>query len=86
MKLIWNKPTHRGFFLRAEDYFGYVKNLASTRAELETGIKRIEEDYQDRSKIAQGLAKMPYIRELNDIQQRYSQGLDIHSHGESYIE
>ena len=26
MRLSLNIPTHRGFFLRAEDFFGYIKN------------------------------------------------------------
>lgn len=86
MKLAWNKPTHRGFFLRAEDFFGYVKNLTKVRAEMEDDIERIEREYQHRSEYSKGLARMPHARELNDIQQRYGEGLDIHSHGESYLE
>ncbi|HBX69758.1 MAG TPA: hypothetical protein DEH25_10390 [Chloroflexi bacterium] len=29
---------------------------------------------------------MPYASELNALQQRYGEGLDVHSHGESYLE
>ena len=35
MKLTWNKRTRRGFFLRAEDFFGYIKTLTRIRAEFE---------------------------------------------------
>jgi len=38
MKLVWSKRSHRGFFLRAEDFFGYVKQLSKTRAELESDL------------------------------------------------
>ena len=30
-RLVWNKRTRRGFFLRAEDFFGYVKQQTLTR-------------------------------------------------------
>jgi predicted ATPase len=85
-KLTWNKRTHRGFFLRAEDFFGYVKQLGKTRVELEQGLERVEYEYAERSKFAQNQAKMAYTRELNDLKNRYGDGLDIHSHGESYLE
>ena len=86
MKLVWNKRTHRGFFLRAEDFFGYVKQLNKTRVELERDLQRVNEEYADRSRFTQGQARMAYARELNAIQNRYGEGLDVHSHGESYLE
>src|SRR5438034_10501964 len=33
-RLAWRRRTHRGFFLRAEDFFGFTKRLATLRAEL----------------------------------------------------
>ncbi len=45
----------------------------------------IEDEYQDRSKFAADLARQPYTRELSAIQQRYGDGLDTHSHGESFL-
>ena len=86
MKLVWSKRTQRGFFLRAEDFFGYVKQLSKTRAEMERDIRAVDDEYQGRSEYARGLAKMPYASELHDIQRRYGEGLDVHSHGESYLE
>ncbi len=86
MKLTWNRRTSRGFFLRAEDFFGYVKQLSKTRAELERDMRAVDDEYAGRSEYARGLAKMPYTSELNDLQQRYGEGLEVHSHGESYLE
>jgi len=86
MKFAWNKPTHRGFFLRAEDFFGYIKRLNVTRAELELDLQRVDEEYADRSQFAKNQAKMAYARELQGLRQRYGDGLDAHSHGESYLE
>lgn len=35
--------------------------------------------------MAKDLAKMPYTRELSDIERRYGNGLDSQSHGESFL-
>ena len=86
VKLIWNKRTRRGFFLRAEDFFGYIKQQTKTRTELLNDLQRVEEEYTNHSLFTQGLARMAYVRELNDIKNRYGEGLDVHSHGESYLE
>ena len=34
LRLSWNKKATRGFFVRAEDFFGFTKRLARERAEL----------------------------------------------------
>ena len=34
VKLVWNQRVRRGFFLRAEDFFGFTKALSKLRAEL----------------------------------------------------
>ena len=85
-KLTWQQRTHKGFFLRAEDFFGYAKTLAQSRAEMEQEMQAIDAEYQGRSESAKGLAKMAYTRELNDMRQRYGDGLlDGASHGESFL-
>jgi predicted ATPase len=84
-RLAWQKRTHKGFFLRAEDFFGYARRLAQMRAELENELRLVDETYQGRSKMAIDLAKMPFAREIGDLEQRYGSGLDSHSHGESFL-
>lgn len=85
LRLSWQKRTHKGFFLRAEDFFGYVKNITQTRQELEEEYQAVDKAYAGRSKLAVSLAKMPYATELNDLKQRYGEGLDSRSHGESFL-
>lgn len=85
-RLSWSKRTHRGVFLRAEDFFGYVKGLAATRAEMEQDLANLDEAYQDRSAEALGWARLPYQTELGDMKHRYGRGLEAYSHGESFIE
>ncbi len=86
LKLVWNQRTTRGFFLRAEDFFGYIKQVAQTRTELEREMRSVEGDYLGRSQYAKDLARMPYARELKDLETRYGEGLEFHSHGEGYLE
>jgi predicted ATPase len=85
LKLSWNKRTHRGFFLRAEDFFGYARNLAKMRQELREDIYTVDRDYKSRSQYAITQAKTPYKKELHGIEQRYGEGLDVNSHGESFL-
>lgn len=85
MRLTWNKRTRKGFFLRAEDFFGYAKKLAQMKVELDQDIQRVERDYKDRSSFATDLAKSAYVNELGEIQRRYGDGLDTASHGESFL-
>lgn len=85
LNLVWNKRTHRGFFMRSEDYFGYVKRLVRVKAEMEREMQRIDQEYEGRSNYARGLAKMAYARELQAMQDDYGEGLDSQSHGESYL-
>lgn len=85
LQLSWNRRTHRGFFLRAEDFFGYAKTQAQLRQEMEAELNAVDRDYQGRSKLATDLAKTPYTRELGDMKQRYGDGLDARSHGESFL-
>lgn len=84
-RLVWNKRTRRGFFLRAEDFFGYARRMAQIKAEMQRDMAAVDEEYGGRSALARDLAKMPYARELGDMQNRYGEGLDNQSHGESFL-
>ncbi|MGH7456991.1 MAG: AAA family ATPase [bacterium] len=87
-KLSWQRRTHKGFFLRAEDFFGYAKRLTQMREDMENDLRAIDEEYKDkgRSQTAIGLAKMGYARELQDMKRQYGEGgLDSYSHGESFL-
>lgn len=86
LRVAWNKRTRRGFFLRSEDFIGYVKRQAQTRAEMEAEVQRVDIDYEGRSEMAKGLARMPFVRELHDMKERYGEGLEVRSHGEQYLD
>ena len=84
LKLVWARRTFRGFFLRAEDFFGFTKQLSKMRAEFLAELARIDA-YTDRSEYAKGLAKMPAATSLADMERRYGVNLDENSHGQSFL-
>jgi predicted ATPase len=85
LKLSWSARKHAGFFMRSEDFFGFVKWNQATRREFERELQAIDEEYASRSELARSLAKMPILNQLADMRQRYGEDLDANSHGESYF-
>ena len=85
LKLTWRQRARRGFFLRAEDFFGFTKSLSKMRAELQARLAEIEIEYQDRSAYAKGFAQLPIRSSLADMERRYGVDLDANSHGQSFL-
>jgi len=85
LRLVWNKRTRRGFFLRAEDFFGFVKRVAQMRAELQARLGEIAVEYRDASPHARGLASGPVNASLQELQSRYGDDFDAASHGETFL-
>ncbi len=85
LRLVWTKRTLKGFFLRAEDFFGYAKQITQTRQELESDLSNVDRDYVGRSLLAKDLAKLPYRNEVGALKRRYGDGLDARSHGEGFM-
>jgi predicted ATPase len=85
LRLSWSRRTHKGFFLRAEDFFGFTKYVARLRAELQGRLAEIDVEYETRSAYAKGLAAGPPAASLAELEQRYGIDLDANSHGESFL-
>lgn len=85
LRLGWTARTHRGFFLRAEDFFGFQRRLASERVELEQRLVEIDGEYQDRSAWAKGLAAGPVRSSLAGMERRYGRDPDARSHGQAFL-
>jgi predicted ATPase len=86
LQLVWSRRTKRGFFLRAEDFFGFTKRLAVMRADLLARLAEIEVEYADRSAYARGLAAGPARASLSALEARYGADLDANSHGQSFLQ
>jgi predicted ATPase len=85
LRLAWAHRTHRGFFLRAEDFFGFARTLARSRDEMRQRVTDVEAEYRDRTAHARGLALGPAQASLADMEQRYGTDLDANSHGQAFL-
>lgn len=85
LRAVWSRRMHRGFFLRAEDFFGFVQRLQRERAELEARLVEIEREYVGRSELAKRLATGPVAASLGAMEANYGEDLDANSHGESFL-
>jgi predicted ATPase len=87
LRLSWTKRATRGFFLRAEDFFGFTKRLARLRAELMQEMLEAAQQYKasDRSQTALGLKQGPLAASLAEMEKRYGAELDANSHGQSFL-
>lgn len=85
LSLVWNRRVRRGFFLRAEDFFGFTKALAKLRAELLADLSAIDAEFAGRSDYAKGLAKGPTAGSIAEMERRYGVNLDENSHGQSFL-
>ena len=85
LTLVWRRRTHRGFFLRAEDFFGFARRLRTLRQEMEDRIAQVDREYEGRSELAKTLAKGPAAGSISAMRARYGDNLDANSHGESFL-
>lgn len=86
LRLVWNHRTRRGFFLRAEDFFGFAKSLSRMREDLKQRVADLEVEYENRSAYARGLATGPAVTSLAELEQRYGEDLDANSHGQAFFQ
>jgi predicted ATPase len=86
LTLSWTKRTRRGFFLRAEDFFGFARRMAALREDLEQGLEEVDEVHVGASDYAKTLARTPYLKELGALQASYGGDLDDRSHGEGFLD
>jgi predicted ATPase len=84
-RLSWRTRTRRGFFLRAEDFFGFAKRVAQLRAEMLQRLEEVERDFADAGDHARGLAAGPARASIADMERRYGVDLDANSHGQSFL-
>ena len=83
LRLAWTKRTRRGFFLRAEDFFGYLRRLArqdarAVREEIEARLGRPLPGRED------DIHSGAHADEV--AAERHMQSYDARSHGESFLE
>ena len=82
---VWKQKTHRGFFLRAEDFFGYATRMENMAADLKAELDAIAAD-PSLSPVAKGYASMAFGGEFGALRRDYGDGLDAKSHGEAFLD
>jgi predicted ATPase len=82
LRFAWRNKTHRGFFLRAEDFFNFARRLQTMQAELQEMADDFEKEYTG---YALGLAKGAALSQRRALIERYGENLDANSHGESFL-
>lgn len=85
LRLGWTRRPKRGFFLRAEDFFGFSRRVEETREQLRSDLEEAKVNTAGRSITAQQYATMAFAGQLADIERRYGEGLDARSHGEGFL-
>ncbi len=87
LKLAWNRRTSRGFFLRAEDFFGYSRRLNRMQQDIRAEARELRQEYakQGRSAYATSLALGALGGAAGQLQRQY-EALEQRSHGESFLD
>jgi predicted ATPase len=83
--LAWTRRTRRGLFLRAEDYFGYVKAQNRMKAEKAESMERVERERPDLPEAELRRRQQPFRSSIASTERRYDGDLDARSHGESFL-
>ena len=82
LRLVWNKRTHRGFFLRAEDFFNFARRVNRTSAELEEMADEFGRELTGYGlTLAQGVVR----GQRRALAEKYGEDADARSHGESFL-
>jgi predicted ATPase len=83
LRLTWSAKTRRGYFLRAEDFFGFAKYISALRANLEQDLAALEAEPGPET-YGRRLARGTFLREIGLLRQT-DLTLNETSHGESFL-
>lgn len=83
LRLTWRARTQRGFFLRAEDFFGFAKYVSGLQAGLQEEIAALDAGPGPET-YGKGLARGLYLNQLNQLRQT-DLIVNETSHGESFL-
>jgi predicted ATPase len=86
LRLGWRGRTHRGFFLRAEDFFGFQKAVMARRVEHEAELRRLDEELREAGPLARNLALGVHRGSIHELTSRYGEDPDARSHGEAFLD
>jgi predicted ATPase len=83
LTLTWSKKSHRGFFLRAEDFFNFGARMAQLVRELDAEAASFEGELSGYGlQLAQGAVR----GQRAELVRNYGEDLNARSHGESFLQ
>jgi predicted ATPase len=86
LKLTWRgRRTHRGFFLRAEDFFGFQKEVGRMMAEHRSELERVDREMVEHSELGRTKAREPHAKSIAGLTHSYGDNPDARSHGEAFL-
>jgi predicted ATPase len=85
LKLVWSKRTRRGFFLRAEDFFGHVKHVNATLEHHRREAARVRRDNAGKPEAEIARIASPHTSSVAGLEARYGADADARSHGEQFL-
>lgn len=85
LRLTWNRRSHRGFFMRAEDFFGFVNRVKREQVEFAREAERMRRENEGMG--AADMAKMlgTQLGSARQLAERYGEDMDARSHGEQFL-
>lgn len=83
MSLRFQEKTSSGFFVRAEDFLGFVKNILRSIAELDAEMQEIKDNWTG-GDLDRALATLK--AERKGYTDRYTENFDGMSHGEGFLQ
>ncbi len=86
LRLGWKKRTHRGFFLRAEDFFGFSRRVNALQGDLAAQATRYKAEL-DGNPQDEGLQRAygSILGQKRALEAKYGADADARSHGEGFL-
>ena len=87
LRLSWKRRANRGFFFRAEDFFGFQARIAGLKRGLQEQIARYETELGANREADKGIERaIGFLRgQIHEMDARYGEDADARSHGEAFL-
>jgi predicted ATPase len=82
LRIIWAKPTSRGFFMRAEDFFNFASRMTETAREMD----ELADSYLGDRSYGALLARGSALGQRTELARNYGDDLHARSHGEAFLQ
>ncbi len=82
LRLSWTRRTHKGLFLRSEDFFNFARKVKQEQAELQGYAEDFKTKFTGYGRF---LAVGSALGQKKALESRYGEDLDANSHGESFL-